>query len=77
LALIADYRLLAVTREVLGTAKVFVQEKVMPAPAEGGDAMHVALCAVHRVEFLLSWNVRHLANQNKVRHLQRMCARFG
>lgn len=40
----------------------------MPAGAEG-DAMHVAVASMHRMEFLLSWNCRHLANANKIRHL--------
>ena len=26
------------------------------------DAMHVAICTVHRINFLVSWNFRHLVN---------------
>jgi predicted nucleic acid-binding protein len=33
------------------------------------DALHVAICTVHKVDVLLSWNFRHLANVNKERRL--------
>jgi len=68
--------LLDLNDEVAGVASVLVREKVMPAPAIG-DAVHVAASAVHRCEYLLSWNVRHLANPNKVTHLQAICRRLG
>ncbi|MCB9846269.1 MAG: hypothetical protein H6811_09815 [Phycisphaeraceae bacterium] len=62
--------------EVVGVATVFIEQKLMPAPIKG-DALHVAACAVHRVEYLISWNVRHLANPNKTTHLRTICARLG
>jgi hypothetical protein len=65
-----------ITDEVLGLAAVFVGEKLMPAPV-GGDAVHVAACCIHRLEYLLSWNVRHLANPNKISHLRSICTRLG
>ena len=49
----------------------------MPSPAEEGDALHVAAAAVHAVEYMLSWNVKHLANLNKVKHLREVCRRAG
>jgi len=39
--------------------------------------MHVAAACVHRIDYLLSWNVRHLANPNKLTHLQAICVRTG
>lgn len=68
--------LLEINQDVLGLARVLVSEKAMPSPARG-DALHVAVTAVWRVDYLLSWNVRHLANVNKKVHLQRACARCG
>jgi hypothetical protein len=76
LALIAGLPLLDIDAEVAGVAEVFVRERLMPAPAVG-DAVHVAVCAVHGIGFLLSWNVRHLANPNKTAHLQAICRRLG
>lgn len=69
--------LLSLTPEVRGLAKILVGEKVMPGPAASGDAVHVAAAVVHRLEYLLSWNVRHLANMNKLEHLRVVCQRLG
>jgi hypothetical protein len=69
-------KLLDLSDEVLGFAEVLVNESVMPGPVRG-DAIHVAACCVHGVDYLLSWNVRHLANPNKVKHLQVVCMRSG
>lgn len=58
-------------------AQVLVDEKVMPGPAVSGDAMHVAVATVYQMDYLLSWNVKHLANVNKRTHLINICTRFG
>jgi hypothetical protein len=76
LDLVADVPLLEIDDEVQGVAEVLVKEFVMPAPAVG-DAVHVAVSSVNGIEYLLSWNVRHLANPNKMRHLQAVCRRLG
>ncbi len=68
LDLARSFPALAITAELAGLAIIRVRERVMPAPALG-DALHVAVAAVHQVEDLVSWNVRHLANQNKRQHL--------
>ena len=41
----------------------------MPGPVGRGDSIHVALASYHEVDFLLTWNIRHLANPNKQEHL--------
>jgi hypothetical protein len=68
--------ILDVTEEMLGFAKVLIAERVMPQPLKG-DAVHVAAATVARAEYILSWNVRHLANPNKRVHLAKICMRFG
>lgn len=63
--------------EVYALAGWLVESKVMPGPASVGDAVHIAAAIVHRAEFVLSWNVKHLANPNKRTHLNVLCARLG
>jgi predicted nucleic acid-binding protein len=77
LALTAEAVQLPLTDEVLGLARVLVRERVMPGPAQQGDAMHVAISVVHGIDYLLTWNVRHLANPNKLAHLRTVCLRAG
>ena len=67
---------LDVTEEVLGLARVLVNEKVMPGPLIG-DSVHVAVAIHYGMEYVLSWNVKHLANPNKRPHLTKVCLKVG
>ena len=53
----------------------YVEHKLMPAEA-GGDAVHLALASMHSMDFLLTWNCRHLANANKIQHIAVLNARL-
>ncbi len=54
----------------------YIQHHLMPDDAKG-DAAHLAMASMHHMNFLLTWNCRHLANANKVRHLTVLNARLG
>ena len=75
-ALVHGIPLLPTNQDVRGLARILVREKVMPGPI-AGDAVHVAVATVHRMEYVLTWNVRHLANVNKLEHLRVVCRRAG
>jgi len=69
LDLMADIPLLEINDDVRSISEVYVREKLMPGPGGRGDSLHVALASYHEVDFLLTWNIRHLANPNKSEHL--------
>ena len=73
---VAKVSVLAVTRPMVELAEALVDRKVMPNPV-GGDALHVATAAVSHCRYVLTWNVKHLANPNKVQHLTAVCIEFG
>ena len=77
LGLLTGLHVLELTSEVEQLADLMVQEKVMPAPAIGGDAVHVATAIAHRMDYILTWNVKHLANPNKRTHFAVICMRLG
>lgn len=77
LALASAAKLLEINDDVRGLAKIFVRERVMPGPEDAGDAVHVAAATVHQMDFLLTWNQKHLANKNKIPHLREVCRRAG
>jgi hypothetical protein len=54
----------------------YIAEKLMPEDA-AGDAAHLAMASLHAVDFILTWNCRHLANANKVPHMRALNARLG
>jgi hypothetical protein len=41
----------------------------MPKVAEG-DALHLAYASFYKIDFLLTWNCKHLANANKYQHIR-------
>jgi hypothetical protein len=75
-ALVEALPRLLVDDEVYAVAARYVAEKLVPAGL-GGDATHLAVACVHEVDFLLTWNIRHLANPNKLDHLAVINRRLG
>lgn len=75
--MLRELLLLEMNREVEQLAELFVAERVMPGPSVSGDALHVATATVHRMDYILTWNVQHLANPNKRTHFAVLCLRLG
>jgi hypothetical protein len=53
--------ILSLTVEIDALAAAYVAQKVVTAKYED-DARHVAVCTVAKIDFLISWNFRHLVN---------------
>ena len=68
LALVSGLPRLAVTREVSELVAYYVAERLMPAD-DLGDAFHLAFATWYRIQYLLTWNCKHLANANKYEHI--------
>ncbi len=62
--------------EALSVAELYVRHHLMPEPTTG-DALHLAVASLSEVDFLLTWNIRHLANPNKLEHLEVINRRLG
>jgi predicted nucleic acid-binding protein len=76
LALLAAIRLVPVEPAIIEIVETYIQRMVMPRdPA--GDALHLALASYHKCDFLLTWNVQHLANAKKFAHIRRVNALLG
>src|SRR5689334_8803429 len=61
LDVLATMTLLEIKEEAMALAEELVQAGALPAKAEN-DALHIAVAAVHRVPYLMTWNCRHMAN---------------
>lgn len=76
LKLVDRLEILEITPAVLDVVDTYISRHVMPAdPA--GDALHLAVASVHRCDFLVTWNCRHLANANKFGHIRRVNTLLG
>jgi predicted nucleic acid-binding protein len=53
----------------------YIENKVVPDDA-GGDAYHLAMASFYNIDFLLTWNCKHLANPNKFKHIHVINARL-
>ncbi len=60
-AVIFSDRVLLVSAEMKVLAAVYLAQKIVPLSVSN-DAQHVAVCSVARMDYLVSWNFKHLAN---------------
>ncbi len=74
--LLEDVRLLVIDDKVVELAENLHTDGVIPSKAID-DALHIACAGVHNVDFLLTWNCRHIANPHNRRQIQRCFDRHG
>jgi hypothetical protein len=61
LEIIRDFELLELNQSVLDLAEQFLERSSLPAKADV-DAVHIAASTVHGMDYLLTWNCKHIAN---------------
>ncbi len=76
LELVADLALLQATREVRELTRTIMGSRLLPAKAVG-DASHIALAIHHKMDILLTWNCRHIANAFILGRLRRLVEAAG
>jgi hypothetical protein len=62
--------------ETQALAGLFISEGGIP-PAAEADALHVAVAAVQGIDYLLTWNCRHIDNARAKPLLRSICAVAG
>ena len=67
---------LAITAEVRVIAKRLIEQGAVPTTALD-DALHISLSAVHGMDFLLTWNCRHIDNAQTRPLIRFVCAEAG
>lgn len=68
LAAVAELPLLLVTEDALRIAQALLEKGIIPSTAVE-DALHIAVATVHGVDYLLTWNCRHIANPEIQRNI--------
>src|ERR1700722_17033683 len=76
LAIIAGLRNLDVTADATALTKAIMAAGMLP-PKVVRDAAHVAVAAVHGIDYLLTWNCKHLANAQIARRIAVVCENIG
>jgi hypothetical protein len=67
---------LPITATAEALAKALIRGRAVPE-SEPNDAVHIALAASHGVQFLVSWNFRHIVNASIRPAIARVCRDAG
>ena len=75
-AIIGDFPVLEATEEAESLAVAIMAAGVIPSRAVR-DAAHIAVAAVSNIDYLLTWNCKHLANAQIIRRISVVCNKEG
>ena len=76
LNVLATMTLVETDVEAVSLAEQLLRDGAVPAKA-ARDALHIAVAAVQRIPFLLTWNCRHLANATMRTRIEAVCSSRG
>lgn len=76
LAFVQDVQPLALTPIALELAKALTTKGPLP-PKAADDAFHISIATVHDIDYLLTWNCKHIANLFIRKDLEKIVLRFG
>jgi hypothetical protein len=76
LRVLAECELLKATDEVRSLTLALLDAGLIPRKA-AADAAHIAVAAVHGMDFLLTWNCRHIANAMIADRVRAVCRERG
>lgn len=68
--------LLAINDEVVALSETLIQAKALPLKAIG-VSLHISLCAVYGLDYLLTWNYRHIDNAETKPKIRKICSASG
>jgi hypothetical protein len=60
----------------LGLARGFLKSGIIPEKAVE-DSIHISLATVHGMDYLLTWNCKHIANASIRNKIAEICHNFG
>ena len=73
LSALAGIPILVITNDVLALSKALIQKGALPKKAID-DSLHIALSAVHGIDYLLTWNCRQIDNAETKPIIRSVCA---
>lgn len=76
LAVVNSLELLTASEEVEGEARQLISGNAIPE-SEPRDAVHIAIAAVNGIDYLVTWNFKHIANPTTRFAIESICRRVG
>ena len=71
-----NFESLSIAEEAYDLAAALITKGALPSSAED-DATHIALASVHGMDYLLTWNCRHIDNAETKPIVRSVCAVQG
>jgi len=63
-------------KEIEEVAEIYINNYLMPKGMLG-DAVHLAYTSIYKIDFLLTWNCKHIANANIKKKLMKLITGMG
>ncbi len=76
LDLLKSIMYLDLTEEAVELAREFLQQSNLP-PKAANDSLHIALATVYGLDYLLTWNCKHMANAQIQKKLSQISFELG
>lgn len=76
LELVKDLTLLEISDAAVDLSKQLVDRGPLPAKADK-DALHIAIAAANAMDYLVTWNMKHIANAFMKRSIDQKCRDAG
>jgi len=76
LEILQSLSVLELTDTIEDLGMQFLTRSNLPAKASD-DAIHIAVATVHGLDYLLTWNCKHIANAQIQKKLTEICRDFG
>lgn len=73
---LSDLALLDIRDETTDLVQALLNQGCVPSTAVD-DALHIAVAAIHRMDYLLTWNCKHLANAVMRPAIEQVCRDHG
>ncbi len=71
-----DFPLLDILGEAIQLAEKLIEQKAIPEKASE-DVLHIVIAAAHGMEYLLTWNFKHIANAAMCANVELVCRLNG
>ncbi|MGH9764244.1 MAG: type II toxin-antitoxin system VapC family toxin [Blastocatellia bacterium] len=76
MAALENVPLLEINEAVIGLAENLVQLHAVPMKA-AQDALHIAVACINGMDYLLTWNCKHIANAKMRSKIEQVCQESG
>lgn len=73
---LSGLEILTLNNDALSLSKALIREGGVPQKALD-DALHISIAAAHSIDFLLTWNCKHIDNAEMKPKIRDICTKHG